>query len=67
VQEEYLDEPAPGQYVHVRERHIAEWPVEFLRRPRRTEATIPDFLDPDAPPNRLEILRGMPDVSFGGG
>jgi hypothetical protein len=59
VQEEYLDEPSPGEYVHVRERRVAEWPVPFLRRPRRTAATIPDFLDPDAPPNRLEILRGL--------
>ena len=59
VQEEYLDEPGPGEYVHVRERRIAEWPVAFLRRPRRTEATIPEFLDPNAPPNRLDILRGL--------
>ena len=58
LQEEYLDEPEPGRYVHVRERRLAEWPVEFLRRPRRTPSTIPDFLAPDAPSNRLEILRG---------
>jgi putative acetyltransferase len=58
VQEEYIDEPEPGNYVHVRERRIAEWPPEFLSRPRRTEHTIPDFLAPDAPQNRLDILRG---------
>jgi hypothetical protein len=58
LQEEYLDEPEPGQYEHVKERRLAEWPVEFLRRPRRTARTIPDFLAPDAPPNRLAILRG---------
>ena len=58
-QEEYLDEPVTGQYVHVKSLRIAEWPVEFLRRPRRTAQTIPDFLAPDAPPNRLAILRGL--------
>jgi hypothetical protein len=55
---EYISEEEPGEYVHVRERRVTEWPVEFLSRPRRTEQTIPDFLAPDAPPNRLEILRG---------
>jgi len=58
-QNEYISEPEPGMYVHVKEQRIAEWPVEFLRRPRRTERTIPDFLSPGAPPNRLEILRGL--------
>jgi hypothetical protein len=58
-QEEYIDEPTPGEYVHVVERRATEWPVEFLKRPRRTERTIPDFLAPDAPPNRLDIIRGM--------
>lgn len=58
LQREFIDEPLPGDYRHVREERVAEWPVEFLRRPRRTERTIPDFLAPDAPPNRLEILRG---------
>lgn len=58
-QVEYIAEPTPGEYVHVKEERIAEWPVEFLRRPRRTPNTIPDFLSPDAPPHRLEILRGL--------
>jgi putative acetyltransferase len=58
LQEEYLEEPEPGRYEHVKERRLAEWPVEFVRRPRRTARTIPDFLAPDAPPNRLAILRG---------
>jgi hypothetical protein len=56
---EYLDEPEPGQYRHVKHLRIAEWPVAFLRRPRRTPHTIPDFLAPNAPPNRLDILRGV--------
>lgn len=58
LQCEYIDEPEPEQYVHVKEERMTEWPVCFLTRPRRRERTIPDFLAPDAPPNRLEILRG---------
>jgi hypothetical protein len=58
-QRQYIDESTPGHYVHVKKTRIAEWPVEFLRRPRRTRRTIPDFLAPDAPPNRLDILRGV--------
>lgn len=56
---EYIDEPNPGEYRHVKEVRITEWPVEFLRRPRRTKNTIPDFLSPNAPANRLDILRGL--------
>lgn len=58
LQEEHIDEPEPGVYIHKKENRITEWPVEFLSRPRRTENTIPDFLSPDAPVNRLDILRG---------
>ena len=58
-QVEYIDEPSPGEYRHIKEQRIAEWPVEFLRRPRRTPNTIPDFLSPNAPTNRLDILRGL--------
>ena len=57
-QDEYISEEEPGNYVHVKEVRLAEWPVAFLSRPRRTPQTIPNFLAPDAPPNRLEILRG---------
>jgi putative acetyltransferase len=66
LQEEYLDEPEPGEYVHVRERRVTEWPVEFLRRPRRTPETIPAFLAPGAPANRLDILRGTAGRSGSG-
>lgn len=59
LQREYIDEPEPGQYIHTKEERIAEWPVEFLGRPRRTARTIPDFLSPNAPANRLAILRGQ--------
>jgi putative acetyltransferase len=58
LQREYIDESRIGHYVHVRKRRITEWPVDFLARPRRTPQTIPDFLAPDAPKNRLAILRG---------
>ena len=58
LQREYISEPEPGVYRHIKEERMAEWPVEFLRRPRRTPKTIPDFLSPDAPENRLAILRG---------
>lgn len=57
-QAEYIEESEPGQFEHVRAERITEWPVEFLRRPRRTPETIPAFMSPDAPPNRLDILRG---------
>lgn len=59
LQEEYISEPEPGEYVHVRERRITEWSVEFLSRPRRTPDTIPDFMAPGAPENRLDIIRGL--------
>ncbi len=58
LQEESIDEPTPGQYVHVKVPRITEWPVEFLTRPRRTERTLPDFFSPSAPANRLDIIRG---------
>jgi len=58
LQREYIDEPEDGQYVHAKEQRITEWPVEFLHRPRRTADTLPDFFAPDAPSNRLDIIRG---------
>jgi hypothetical protein len=62
LQREYISEPEPGHYVHVKEERIAEWPVAFLSRPRRTSDTIPNFLSPNAPANRLEILRGTAKI-----
>lgn len=59
LQREYIDEPQAGHYVHVKEERVAEWPVSFLSRPRRTADTIPRFLSPDAPANKLDILRGL--------
>jgi hypothetical protein len=59
LQREYIDEPEPGEYLHIREERVTEWPVKFLSRPRRTPQTIPAFLSPTAPSNRLDILRGI--------
>jgi hypothetical protein len=59
LQREYIEENEPGQFVHVREERITEWPVAFLSRPQRDARTIPDFLANDAPANRLDILRGL--------
>lgn len=61
LQEEYIDEPEPGRYIHRKERRVTEWPPELLSRPRRTADTIPNFMSPDAPSNRLDILRGIED------
>jgi hypothetical protein len=58
-QRHYIDEPKPGVFIHVKRVRLTEWPVEFLDRPRRNKDTIPDFLAPDAPANRLDILRGI--------
>lgn len=59
LQREFIDEPEPENYIHKKEERITEWPVTFLSRPRRNARTIPDFLSPDAPANRLDILRGF--------
>lgn len=59
LRREYIDEAEQGEYIHVLEERIAEWPLVFLSRPRRTPETIPAFLGPDAPANRLDILRGL--------
>jgi hypothetical protein len=59
LQREYIDEPEAGRFVHVRAERLVEWPAEFLSRSRRTESTIPRFFAPDAPANRVEVLRGL--------
>ncbi len=61
LQREHINEPRPGVFEHVTQERITEWKVEWLSRSRRTASTIPDFLSVDAPPNRLEILRGEAD------
>lgn len=59
LQREYIKEDEPENYVHVKEERLTEWPVEFLKRPRRTERTILDFMSPNAPSNQFDIIRGL--------
>ena len=59
LQQEYVAEEEPGEFVHVQEQRLTEWPVEFLSRPARTATTLPAFFAPDAPSNRVDILRGL--------
>lgn len=59
LQKEYIDEPETGIYRHIKEERLTEWPVEFLTRPKRNDNTILDFFAPNAPANRLDILRGI--------
>jgi hypothetical protein len=59
LQEEYIDEPETGHFFHIKEPRLTEWPIEFLSRPRRHADTIPAFFAPDAPSNRLDIVRGL--------
>jgi hypothetical protein len=63
LQEEFISEPEPGRYEHIKERRVTEWPVSFLFRPQRTQDTVPNFLSPDAPANRMDILRGLTSTS----
>lgn len=58
-QAEYINEPSTGVYEHIKQGRITEWAVELLTRPRRTASTIPDFMSPDAPENKLDIIRGL--------
>ncbi len=59
LQNEHINEPTPGEFVHVKAPRVTEWPVELLSRPRRDAQTIPSFLSPNAPANRLDIIRGL--------
>ncbi|QKG57124.1 GCN5 family acetyltransferase [Hymenobacter sp. BRD128] len=59
LQEEYIEEPEPGEFIHKKEQRLTEWSPKFLSRPRRNENTISDFFAPNAPSNRLDIIRGL--------
>lgn len=59
LQEEYIEEPEPGQFVHMIGPRLTEWHVEFLSRPKRTANTLPAFFAPDSPSNRVDIIRGL--------
>lgn len=57
-QRQSIDEPTPGVYVHVKKVRITEWRVEWLSQSRRTPGMLRAVFAPDAPANRLELLRG---------
>lgn len=59
LQREYIDEPEAGQFFHITTERVTEWPVTFLRRPRRDANTIPNFMSADPNSNRLDVLRGL--------
>ena len=59
LQKEYIDEPEPGKYIHMKEERITEWPVQFLSRPKRNENTLLNFFAPNGPKNKLDIIRGI--------
>ncbi|RZK45249.1 MAG: GCN5 family acetyltransferase [Pedobacter sp.] len=48
IQEEFIDEPESGKYVHVKDQRLTEWPIAYLGMPNRTGNTIPDFLAANA-------------------
>ncbi|MEM9220899.1 MAG: GCN5 family acetyltransferase [Pseudomonadota bacterium] len=58
VQREYIDEPEPHQFTHVKQERVTEWPVDFLTRPRRTDTTILEFLAEVNLDRALAKLRG---------
>jgi hypothetical protein len=58
-QDEYIDEPRPGHYIHVQKVRVTEWPVEFLSRPKRTKDTIPNFLSEEAQPSSRNLRRDL--------
>lgn len=41
---EWIDEPRPGQYVHMKTERIAEWCVEWLKDHKRKPWSIPNFI-----------------------
>jgi hypothetical protein len=43
-QDEHIDQPEPGRFVHEKGERIAEWRVEWLQGKKRTADSIRDFL-----------------------
>lgn len=44
LQTEYVDEPTPGVFEHVKQERITEWRPEWLSGSERSANSIPDFL-----------------------
>jgi hypothetical protein len=58
-QRQSINEPSPGEFIHDRKPRITEWRVEWLSRGRRKPDTLKRFFAKDAPPNRVDIIRGL--------
>lgn len=43
-QVEWVDEPKPGQYLHIKEERITEWQVRWLKDAKREEGSIESFI-----------------------
>ena len=43
-QNEWIDEPEPGKFIHVKEPRITEWQVEWLQDNKNSRQQIPKFL-----------------------
>ena len=47
-QAEYVAEPEPGKYKHVKEERLSEWQIDWLKGNRGTAAQIPVFMRANA-------------------
>jgi hypothetical protein len=43
-QNEWVDEPEPGKFIHVKQSRTTEWQVEWLKGNKDTRQQIPKFL-----------------------
>ncbi len=57
LQKEHINEPEPGVFEHVKEERVTEWCVDWLSRSKRSDDTIPRFMQAEGDPNRMNILR----------
>ena len=44
LQEECIDEPEPGHFIHNKNPRLTEWRVEWLHNTQGTKQRIPEFL-----------------------
>src|SRR4030042_971156 len=44
LQREYVNEPEPGRYVHVKADRLTEWRVEWLAESKRGPNSVAEFL-----------------------
>lgn len=43
-QKEWINEPQPGKYIHLKGKRYAEWQVEWLKSGKRNKDSISNFL-----------------------